>query len=59
MTPFQLLKLQDNAPTRPDMTALEPPLADLLRLVMGNCPSTKELARYTDMAEILVGRVKL
>ena len=58
LTPFQLLKLHDKeTPTRPAIAALEPPPADLLRLVLGNRPSSKELARYTDIAEILGGRV--
>ena len=60
LTPFQLLKLHDNeTPTRPAMAALEPPPADLLRLVLGNRPSSKELARYTDLAEILGGNVTI
>ncbi len=60
LTPFQLLKLHDSeAPTRPAMAALEPPPADLLRLVLGSRPSSKELARYTDIAEILRGHVTI
>ena len=56
LTPFQLLKLHDNEiPTQLAIAALEPPPADLLRLVLGNRPSIREIAQYSEIAVILRG----
>jgi hypothetical protein len=59
LTPFQLLKLHDHAtPDRQKLAALEPPPVDLLRQVLGKRPSSNEMARYYDIAEILQGAVR-
>ena len=57
LTPFQLLKLHDNAPAKP--TTLELPPVDLQRMVLGDHPWSKLLGRFADIAEGLRGHVKI